>query len=171
MTGSFLDAAVEGLRSCEGEGALFIEAVCIVSAIWRGTEEAIWVGVVLMLSSFLELGVMVSRLPRREVIRERGEFQGKKNMIQHNKLTFSKDGKRREAANLQPRLFTESSGVSSRQCLGLSGRKLLRPLQSFDPYHLLPYYLSVVFCGQVFHLECDNGREYPEVFGLRAVAV
>ena len=99
MTGSFLDAAVEGLRSCEGEGVRFIEAVCIVSAIWRGIE-AIWVGIVLMLRSFLELGVMVLRLPRREVIRESGEFQGKENMIQHNKLAFSKDRKRREAANL-----------------------------------------------------------------------
>lgn len=39
MTGCFCDAAVEGLMSCAGSGAGFIDAVCIVSAIWSGIEE------------------------------------------------------------------------------------------------------------------------------------
>jgi len=48
VTGVFLEAVVDGLTSCEGEGARFIEAVCIVSAIWRGMEEdmLVWVWVV-----------------------------------------------------------------------------------------------------------------------------
>jgi len=32
---------VEGLRSWDGEGSRFMEAVWIVSAIWRGSEEDI----------------------------------------------------------------------------------------------------------------------------------
>lgn len=32
---------MEGLRSCVGDGARFIDAVWIVSAIWRGMEEDI----------------------------------------------------------------------------------------------------------------------------------
>lgn len=42
-TGCFSEAAVVGLRSCVGEGLRFMDAVWIVSAIWRGTEEDILV--------------------------------------------------------------------------------------------------------------------------------
>lgn len=41
VTGVFWDAAVEGFTSCATEGEWFIEAVWIVSAIWRGMEEDI----------------------------------------------------------------------------------------------------------------------------------
>lgn len=40
-TGSFSEAAVEGLMSCLGEGARLIWAVCIVSAISMGREDSI----------------------------------------------------------------------------------------------------------------------------------
>lgn len=44
VTGCFWEAAVEGLRSWFGEGSRFMEAVWIVSAIWRGREDDIlWV--------------------------------------------------------------------------------------------------------------------------------
>lgn len=40
-TGSFLEAAVDGLMSCRGEGDRLMCAVCRVSASWRGMEVAI----------------------------------------------------------------------------------------------------------------------------------
>lgn len=40
-TGSFSEAAVEGLMSCAGEGAGFIDAVWRVSPIWRARESDI----------------------------------------------------------------------------------------------------------------------------------
>lgn len=49
MTGSFWEAAVEGLRSWVGDGLRFMEAVWMVSAIWRGIEESILFDVVVWL--------------------------------------------------------------------------------------------------------------------------
>lgn len=49
-TGSFLDAAVDGLRSCLGDGDRLMCAVCTVSASWRGMEDAIFVGSVALLA-------------------------------------------------------------------------------------------------------------------------
>jgi hypothetical protein len=77
-TGSFSEAAVEGLISCAGDGARFIDAVWMVSAISRGRESAILaVGGVLADQLCLEMELALRIFEERELPRSLiGLFQG-----------------------------------------------------------------------------------------------